>query len=230
MKRFPRPDPYFVAGLAVPVLVAIYLYASRQPNEPAINVAQLARDLTELGLVHSLGEGEGKVEIVEFSDFECPACSEVHELTWPLIQSKVNSGVARFQAFDVVLPSHDGASVAAIFAGCAETQDEGKYWNYRELLYATQGDWSKLDEPSDYFASLAARAGLGEEEIRECVAASGALGEKLEEGFSLAVGSGLSFVPVIAVNGEIVAGKSAAEYAEAFRNAIRQHAASVAQN
>ena len=76
---------------------------------------------------------EASVTIVEFSDFECPFCKQVHPTLAQLLEKY--AGKIRLAFRDFPLESiHPQARQAAEAARCAS--DQGKFWSYHDMLFA----------------------------------------------------------------------------------------------
>ncbi len=89
------------------------------------------------------GGRDAKVTIVEYADFECPACQQ-SQPGLDKLETEYKGKVA-FAYKDVPLPMHSHAQKAAEAAHCAGAQ--GKYWEYHDKLFATrQLDVSQLKE------------------------------------------------------------------------------------
>jgi protein-disulfide isomerase len=99
----------------------------------------------------SFGPANAKVQVVEFSDFQCPYCSQaagvVHQ-----IRQKYGDKV-RFTFRQFPLPMHPNAREAAEAALAAGTQ--GKFWEFHDLLFKNQ---QQLDSAG--LAQHAKQAGL----------------------------------------------------------------------
>ncbi len=65
----------------------------------------------------------GKINVVEFADFECPYCRALHPLLKKLV--KENEGKVNFVRLNMPLPRHTSALDAAKAAVCAEAQAKG---------------------------------------------------------------------------------------------------------
>lgn len=78
--------------------------------------------------------GAGKVEVVEFSDFECPYCRQIE----PVLKNLLTQFDGRVTLIwkDFPLPNHQFAQSAAEAARCAG--DQGKFWQYHDALFANQ--------------------------------------------------------------------------------------------
>ena len=81
------------------------------------------------------GAMDAKVAIVEFADFECPACAQFNRETEPgLIKEYVDTGKVVLVFKNYPLANHPGAGPAAIAAWCAGEQRKFKElhdWMYR---------------------------------------------------------------------------------------------------
>ena len=90
------------------------------------------------------GPADAKVLIVEFSDFQCPACRIAERPLRQLLA--LYDGRARFVFKHYPLRMHDWAKAGAYAAECAGRQ--GRFWEYHDRLYDKQDDWTndKADE------------------------------------------------------------------------------------
>lgn len=115
--------------------------------------------------------GEGRVAIVEFSDFECPFCARYAQDVFPVIRrTLVESGRARYIAFHFPLERiHPRAVKASEAAECAGRQ--GRFWEMHDLLFA-----DGLALPPDQLADRAEALGVDRARFETCVA-----GEALEK-------------------------------------------------
>ena len=87
------------------------------------------------------GDANAPVTIVEFTDFECPACGAMHPVLEEVLKSYGNK--VRFVVRDFPLNRHEHARKAAEAANAANAQ--GKFFEYAALLFARQ---KALDIPS----------------------------------------------------------------------------------
>jgi protein-disulfide isomerase len=78
------------------------------------------------------GSKDATVEIIEFSDFQCPFCQRAN----PTVQRVLTTygDRIRFVYRHYPLPNHPNARPAAEAAVCA--QDQGKFWEYHDRLFA----------------------------------------------------------------------------------------------
>lgn len=112
------------------------------------------------------GPGESNFKVHIFSDFQCPAC-KMAEPAFNAAKQKYGDRV-RFVWNDFPLSSiHQNARSAALAARCAE--DQGKFWEYHDKLYAGQDDWSGQSAPSAVFQNYATELGLDMGKFSSCL-------------------------------------------------------------
>ncbi len=98
---------------------------------------------------HIFGLADAKITLVEFSDFECPACKNVQPVVKEILQ-KYN-GQIRFVYLQYPLPNHQFAQIAAQAAEAAALQN--KFWEMHDLLFAKSPDLSR-EKLFEYAQSL----------------------------------------------------------------------------
>jgi len=110
----------------------------------------------------SLGRASAPVTVIEFTDLQCPYCASFAMNTFPeLRRLYIDTGKVRFESRDLPLPFHPQAIPAAVAARCAGEQ--GRYWEYRELLLARQQDL-----PAAPYEELAGRLALDRDAFVAC--------------------------------------------------------------
>jgi protein-disulfide isomerase len=80
-----------------------------------------------------LGPKDAPVQLIEFSDFECPYCQKVHVELRRLRDQFGDKVVLIYK--DMPLPMHANAQKAAEAARCAGAQ--GKFWEFHDVLFET---------------------------------------------------------------------------------------------
>jgi protein-disulfide isomerase len=116
---------------------------------------------------YSIGSDSAKVEIIEYADFECPACAMFTILTSPDVKSRlVNSGRVRLVFRDFPLPIHSKAAAAHLAAACAGEQ--GQFWAMHDQLFYNQGAWVRGRERS-LFDDYAQAIGINTGEFGQCM-------------------------------------------------------------
>ena len=147
------------------------------------------------------GNPDAPVTIVEFADFQCPYCQEVQHILKDVMErykGKVRLGFRDFPLRSI----HPQAQPAAEASRCAG--DQGKFWEYHDLLYANQG---RLD-PSG-LTDNARAAGLDLDRFAACLA-SGKFKTPIENDLQAGAASGISGTPAFYINGVALIGSQPA--------------------
>jgi protein-disulfide isomerase len=108
----------------------------------------------------SKGPGNAQVQIIEFSDFECPFCFRVNPTVAQVLTTYGDR--VRLVYRHLPLPNHPNARPAAEASACANEQ--GRFWDYHDRLFANQ---SKLTGPE--LKQHAADLGLDAAKFNACV-------------------------------------------------------------
>lgn len=137
------------------------------------------------------GEVNAPVTIVEFTDFQCPACAAMHPVLEEVMKSYGNK--VRFVVRDFPLSQHEYARKAAEAANAAHAQ--GKFFEYAALLFKNQ---KALDVPSlkKYASELGLNRARFDAELDRGVHAA-EVKKDLEDGEIYGIGS----TPTIFING-----------------------------
>jgi protein-disulfide isomerase len=118
----------------------------------------------------TLGDSQAPVHIVEFADYECPACANFSVVTEPDVRSRiVDSGFAYVTFYVFPLPMHRNTWWASHAAACAA--DQGKFWAMHDRIFAGQADWTGLvtDDPVPILEGYAKDLGLNVPTWHACV-------------------------------------------------------------
>ncbi|MBX7099461.1 MAG: thioredoxin domain-containing protein [Myxococcaceae bacterium] len=155
----------------------------------------------------SRGPADAKVTIVEFSDFQCPFCSRVHDTVEKVMETYPGKVKLVFRQFP--LSFHDKAPKAAEAALCAHEQ--GQFWKYHDVLFKNQ---SKL-APDDLKAH-AKELGLDEAKFASCLE-SGKSKSVIDEDMAAGSKVGVTGTPAFFINGIMLSG---AQPFEQFKEVI----------
>ncbi len=145
----------------------------------------------------SIGPENAAVTVVEFSDFQCPHCRELHKI---LQQVKPNYPQVRFVYKDFPLEQiHPWAMTAAIAADCAFQQNNESFWKLHNAIFDDQ-EAIKPENAWQKILDFAAQAGLDVNTLKACMISPGAkqsVQESQAEGRNLKIGN----TPTVFVNG-----------------------------
>ncbi len=115
------------------------------------------------------GDPEAPVTIVEFGDYQCPACGAfAMQVKAQMELTLVETGQAKFVFYDFPLVStHANAFLAARAARCAEDQD--MFWEYHDELFRQQARWSGEVNAAGSFTDYAGDVGLDTGAFSACL-------------------------------------------------------------
>ena len=106
---------------------------------------------------HVKGEGKKNVTLVEYGDFECPACTAYYPLV-EQVYAKYSSDIT-FQYRNFPLRQiHLHAMIAHRAAAAADRQ--GKFWDMYDLLYKNHDTWAAESDPTNTIRGYAQSLGL----------------------------------------------------------------------
>lgn len=146
-----------------------------------------------------IGTDSARVTLVEFSDFQCPAC-EAAEPAVKQIRTNYPDKV-QFVYRHFPLPQHSYGRKAAYLSEAAGEQ--GKFWEMHEKLFGTQSQWSSLSEADAeaFFLSLARDLELNEDKVRQGLTGD-AFKEKINAEITEGQRLGVNATPTFFLNGK----------------------------
>ncbi len=174
-----------------------------EPKPPVLNVSA--------GGSPSKGLSTAPVQIVMFSDFQCPACAAMHPVVKGIVE-KYGAKV-RFVVRDFPLTGiHKNAFRAAQAAAAANAQ--GKFFDYIDILYKNQ---KALDDASlkKYAAQLNLNARQFETDL-----SSGKFDQQIRQDMKDGEFYGIRATPTIYLNGVILSGLSNEAIDDLIKKAI----------
>ena len=151
----------------------------------------------------TLGDDKAPVTVVEFSDFECPVCRNLHDALRGLLPKYGRQVRLVFKDFPLD-EIHPWARTAALAGRCAYKQNPQSFWKLHDLIYdhqdviSAENAWQKM---LDY----GAQAGLNVDELKSCMAgpeAGPAIDASRANGLQVEVSS----TPTVFVNGRRIVG------------------------
>jgi len=107
------------------------------------------------------GSSTASATLIEYGDFECPACGAYHPLVSQLLQKHPDNLRFIFRHFP--LNQHQNAMPAAQAAEAAGIQ--GKFYDMYDLLFENQDKWTPLPKPKDVFIEYAGQIGLDKDKF-----------------------------------------------------------------
>jgi protein-disulfide isomerase len=158
------------------------------------------------------GSASAPVEIIEFSDFQCPYCQRVNPTVDQVLTTYGDRIHFVYRHFP--LSTHPNARPAAEASQCAAEQ--GKFWPYHDKLFANA---SRLNEPD--LKQHAADLGLDAAKFNACVDTH-KYKAQVDTDMQAGEEAGVNGTPAFFINGRLLGG---AQPYEAFKRIIDEELA-----
>ncbi|MEO8579576.1 MAG: thioredoxin domain-containing protein [Gemmatimonadales bacterium] len=116
-----------------------------------------------------IGKVDAPVKIIEFADFECPACGGFATVTEPDVRTRIiEPGLANLTFYDFPLSMHRNTLPASNAAACADEQ--GKFWPMHDRIFQAQNEWNgeATEAPKPFFKRYAGDIGLDVAKWENC--------------------------------------------------------------
>ncbi len=196
----------FVGALAAIVVAGgafIWWKTQNKPAEVPIALPSIADSvLAAKAHGYTIGSPTAPVEIMEFADFECPACGSFATITEPDVRKHlVETGLARYTFYDFpLLNAHQNTIPAAMSAACAD--DQGKFWEMHDAIFNGQIEWNgqATSNPRGVISTYAQKLGLDMPKWNACMDASTHL-DRIKANYSLGLMKQVGSTPTFYVNG-----------------------------
>lgn len=152
------------------------------------------------------GSPTAPVAVVEFADYQCPACGVFATTTEAQFKSEfVDSGRVRVAFRDFPLSQHQNAPLAAVAASCANVE---KRWEaMHDILFRSQVQWSESSSEA-FKAQLigyAGQVGLDGNAFQTCLE-SNQFATAIQKDMDAGAAVGLEATPTFIVDGYRLSG------------------------
>lgn len=135
--KFTGESKFFLGIIGATIIIiigALVLFSKPTPEKPALTRQDLIAPDT-----HTAGNASASAFLVEFSDFQCPAC-KAFQPAIDIILEKYKDKI-QFAYRHFPLDKHEHAVNAALTAEAAGEQ--GKFWDMGKLLFENQDRFSE---------------------------------------------------------------------------------------
>ena len=144
------------------------------------------------------GEDLAQVTLIEYSDFQCPACAAYYPLINQIKDDFGDNLKLVYRHFPLT-SIHKNALVSAQAAEAAGLQ--GKLWEMHNALFEHQADWSELDDPTSKFIEYATNLELDIEKFANDLA-SDEVNQKVKDDLDSALDLKINATPTFFMNGK----------------------------
>ena len=184
-----------VIGLVL-ILIAFFAfskYSQIQKDSQPVSIKVTNTD-------HTIGRVDAKVSIIEFADLQCPACKAFDPIVTQVIADYIakNASVKfTFKHFPLTA-IHQNTLLAAVGSEAAAKQ--GKFWEYKKVVYEKQEDWASSLDAKDKIKSYLAAVGIDTAKWEKDLS-DASLEEKVLSDLKEATSISLSGTPSFIING-----------------------------
>jgi protein-disulfide isomerase len=151
----------------------------------------------------SRGGQNPPIDIVEFSDLQCPHCKVAQPVVEKLVADFPQVRFT-FQQFPLPASLHPWALKAAQYADCAGQMNKDAFWKYVDAIFENQGGIA-LATADDKLKELATANGLDAQKISAC-AASSETDARIKKSLALGATLEVNETPTVFINGRRVPG------------------------
>ena len=189
--------PSILIIASIPIILGLVFWLSKNNAELPANQATSLLYIAPSD--HIKGSGDSKIELTEYSDFQCPACGAYY----PYVKQIVDkfSDQIKFAYRHFPLSQHINANLAARTAEAAGKQ--GKFWEMHDLLFENQNSWGSNNDAKNIFIGFASNLGLDVEKFKADLN-SKEIQSKVAGDFKGGVSAGVNSTPTFFLNGKML--------------------------
>ena len=196
-----------VVGLSL-LVVAFFIFQSLtsapNPNGALVSAEQASYPQAD---GKGMGPADAPVQVLEFSDFQCPYCQMFHaEIQGQLVEKYIGTNQVRFEYHHFIVIDGNVGGVesrhAAIASECAKNQ--GAFWGFHARLFANQAGEGQGAFNDTRLGQLANAQGLDMDTFNSCFVSEAAATAVLADE-QLARQFQLNSTPSLLVNGQKIA-------------------------
>ena len=195
-----------VAVLAIGAAVLYAKQSTEKANEGVVIEA------------HVKGNPDAAVTLVEYSDFQCPACAQFYPIINEILAERGDDIRFEYRHFPLI-NIHPHAVPAARAAEAAGQQD--KFWEMHDKLFENQTTWSRSSNPVAFFNQYAEEIGLDMGTYRRHFGAS-VITDSINKSFDEARSYGFNGTPSFLLNGEEMTFETFEEFRSMIEEAISE--------
>lgn len=157
-----------------------------------------------------LGNTDAKVEVIEFSDYQCPFCRKYWTETYPQLKEEyIDTGKIKYVFRDFPLNFHQGAIPAAIAGNCIREQlGNEAYFEYHDIAFGEQnkeGSGTIQFGEEEVMSWVSQIDGLDMNAFNTCYNDPAQKAE-VDADFEAGAAAGVSGTPSFFINGKLIVG------------------------
>ena len=137
--------------LGAVVLIAGFLYLTKPSPDTNANIAKPSN--------HIKGKGSTGLTLVEYGDFQCPACKAYHPIVKSIYDTYQDKIFFQFRNYPLEA-IHQNGRAGSRAAEAAAIQ--GKFWEMHDSLYENQDLWKDASDPLSFYTGYAKQIGIAD--------------------------------------------------------------------
>lgn len=173
----------------VALLVGVFVLTKDKSSDPA-DAGQVSNHVT--------GKGTKGVTLIEYGDFQCPACKSYYPIVKEVRKAYGDDVKFVFRHLPLI-QIHNNAFIASRAAEAAGLQ--GKFFEMHDLMYENQESWSQLPDPTQTFEQFAAQLELNQQQFKQDMS-SETVSATINADIQEARAAGAASTPTFVINGE----------------------------
>ena len=223
------PIRWTIFAVACLIVLGLAIVTNKQSNTPAFT-GDAGKVITTGPIAdHVFGSTAQKVTLIEYGDFECPACEAMYPSVQQIkAQYKDNlTFVFRNMPLTNIHPNALAAATAAEAAGL-----QGKFFEMYQQLYDQQPVWgnANVSQRANYFEQYARQIGLNLDKYRKDLN-NPSVDQKIQHDIASSRTFDVTGTPTFILNGQKLSettGASGQKLAQAVADALKQAGFTVA--
>ncbi len=205
-----------VWSLVILAIVGLFIGLAILGGGSAANTANTLTSEVNSNIDHIRGPNSAKVTLVEYSDFQCPACGQYEPILRDLASSFPNDLRMVYRHFPLT-DLHPNAYPAALASEAASKQ--GKFWEMHDILFDRQSQWENATSTDALFTEYAVSLGLKKDQFVRDLTASDTI-DRVALDSTSAANAGLNATPTFFLNGKQAQLRTLEEFKTAVQKII----------
>ena len=204
--------------LFIAMIASVIMLATSADNKAVEKIISVSPPevLTTSVIGHTRGGGGiTSVELVEYSDLQCPACGVYYPVVKSIVEEFGSELKFTYRHFPLK-QIHQNAFRAALATEAAGLQ--GKFWEMHDILFERQNEWSNKSG-DDIFSLYAREVGLDAIRFESDLAFNEEIKNKVDSDYQSGITLGVNSTPSFFLNGAKM--QNPRSYEE-FRDIIQQ--------